>query len=251
MSVVISIRTLTELVSEVTGVAVADIRSESRLLSISRARHLAMWAAYAYPHRGPAAIGRIVDKDHSSVLYAVAKIEAEIAAGERVRHIPADVLAVVDAVDALAERMAAASISEPPDIDPLDVARIALVSPGRAATLSVAAIRAMAGYVVALAAADTDPDRPMPPASGLCEEPMPIEVPAPAAVVKAAQAVVTASRRRTEATTLREEQYLDGVVGRRVADLAAVLDEAGMPALRPQPTFKTASNAHRKESLHG
>lgn len=64
-----------EYVTRRTGIKRADIMSSSRVPAHVAARHLAMWiAARRFGYSTPA-IGLAINRDHSSVVYGIAKVE--------------------------------------------------------------------------------------------------------------------------------------------------------------------------------
>lgn len=236
----LSIATLREMVATITGVEWPLILADQRADPLVRARHLLMWAARTYTGRTLPEIGRIMHRDHTSVLYGVRKIEAEIDTGQ----VGADLAALIDAISVAIAGMDQARIGDEPDLDPLDIARSALASIRTTMHLPVEHIQVMAAYVVAMAAAALDV--PEPASTAPIErriEVVKVRPETPTPIVKAAQDVVVAHLLWVESTSIREEQHQAGVLGRRMADLSVALDAAGTPAKRPAPVFKTSSKA--------
>ena len=74
-------------VSAAKGVSAADVRGASRIYQVTLARHICCWALRHQP--APLtlqAIGEIMDgRDHSTIWYAVDRIDRMLAASERAR----------------------------------------------------------------------------------------------------------------------------------------------------------------------
>lgn len=236
----LSIATLREMVATITGVEWPLILADQRADPLVRARHLLMWAARTYSGRTLPEIGRIMHRDHTSVLYAVRKVEAEIDTGQ----VGADLAALIDAIGVAIAGMDQARLGDEPDLDPLDIARSALASIRTTMHLPVEHIQVMAAYVVAMAAAAlevTEPASAAPVERRI--EVVKVRPETPTPIVKAAQDVAIAHLLWVESTSIREEQHQAGVLGRRMADLRAALEAAGTPPKRPEPVFKTSSKA--------
>ena len=67
--------TVIKLVAARLGVPFRDIADKSRMAEIVEARHLAVWLARNVSHESLAGIGRLVARDHGSVLHAIHAIE--------------------------------------------------------------------------------------------------------------------------------------------------------------------------------
>lgn len=55
-----------------TGISIYDIRSKTRKKEVVHARYIICWLAYRYSNLSLNRIGKIIGKDHSTVLHAVA-----------------------------------------------------------------------------------------------------------------------------------------------------------------------------------
>lgn len=153
----LTVATIVECVSEVTGVPVADILSDRRAEELIRARHVAMWLArnrtgYSLPRIGRAIGGR----DHTTVLNAVARVDQALAdPGDRQTR--ATVRAAEAALDIVAAVLASGLVAAPTDLDPVDVAARALASPRAAIRLTLPEVQALARTVLV-----RDAERPEP-----------------------------------------------------------------------------------------
>jgi hypothetical protein len=68
------IRSIAAVVAAHAGLDLQELIGETRLLPVTRARHLAMWVAARKLGVGPAAIGRAFNRDHTSVSAALKAI---------------------------------------------------------------------------------------------------------------------------------------------------------------------------------
>lgn len=98
--------TLSEIVaaaSETTGVAVAEIRSKSRVPEIAFARHIAWAAARAFPAHGftCSEIGEFFGVDSSAILYAVRGIQRRATNDSSIDAAIRDTIAMVAIVQEL------------------------------------------------------------------------------------------------------------------------------------------------------
>lgn len=74
-----SVRSLTEVVSKVSGLRISDILGRSHVPDHAKARHIVSWLARRFTGSSAAAIAtHIRRKDHTAVLYGVAKVELVI-----------------------------------------------------------------------------------------------------------------------------------------------------------------------------
>lgn len=62
-------------ISEALGVSLADMRASTRKAEIVRARQAAMWALRHHTTLSYPEIGRLFDRDHTTVIHAVARID--------------------------------------------------------------------------------------------------------------------------------------------------------------------------------
>ena len=60
--------------SKITGVAIMDIMSRRRDPKIIHARHIAMFLVYELTTLSYVSIGRAMDRDHTSIMYAIKKL---------------------------------------------------------------------------------------------------------------------------------------------------------------------------------
>jgi chromosomal replication initiation ATPase DnaA len=71
------IREVIDLVVDITGVPHSDILSPKRDRVTARARQMVMWKAHKEGHSLPA-IGRVLGRDHTSVLHGVRQINRRL-----------------------------------------------------------------------------------------------------------------------------------------------------------------------------
>jgi len=64
------------------GCTVEDIMGASRRTNVMFARRKAIWLIYARGRMSKAAVGRYLNKDHTTVVYALRKYEKSLAQGE-------------------------------------------------------------------------------------------------------------------------------------------------------------------------
>ena len=144
----ITVATIVECVSEVTGIPVADILSHNTAREMVRARHVALWLAknrtdYTLPRIGRSLGGR----DHTTVMNAVARIDQALADPAE-RETRAIVEAAEAALEIVAAVLATGIVSPPADIDPVAVAGRALASPRAAIRLTLPEVQALARTVL-------------------------------------------------------------------------------------------------------
>ena len=96
MSTIPTISTIIEAVAEHFRVPVARILSPRRDIATARPRQIAMWIARTHANRELTVIGRAFDRDHTTVLSAVRRIERLIVED---REFAAKVWECVQAVD--------------------------------------------------------------------------------------------------------------------------------------------------------
>lgn len=225
----LTVASIRQVVADVTGISEADILSPRRDGPIVRARQIVMWASRTYSGRGVTAIGRLLNRDHTTVLYGAATIQAEVDGG----NVGADILQVAAAIETAAASLDIIEIADDDDIDPLDVARTVLASPRRALGLTIHRLQAMAAYVVALAAADIDAP------------------PADAEIMHAAGAVVAALSAVDAARYSRGEQAAAAALRTRLDELAAAWNGIRDKISSPQSAFKTSSKAPERSPANG
>lgn len=129
----IRVRTVQKAVCQHFGVSLIDLVSQRRPVRLVEARHVAMWLAknlteYSLPQIGAAFGGR----DHTTVLHAVRKVDAQRAADPEFASLTGDLLAGL---------MAAARIADHWDVeieaDPIVICQLVLATPRNAVSLSV------------------------------------------------------------------------------------------------------------------
>jgi chromosomal replication initiation ATPase DnaA len=82
------ISSIVDLVSEITGVEIKEIVSERRVAPATKARQIAMWLIRRYtPASYPRAGRALGDRDHTTVLHGIRRVDAVIA---RIGAPPAD-----------------------------------------------------------------------------------------------------------------------------------------------------------------
>ncbi|TPQ53059.1 hypothetical protein C2U72_00090 [Prosthecomicrobium hirschii] len=154
----VTVATIVECVSEVTGIPVADILSHNTAREIVRARHVALWLSkqrtdYTLPRIGRSLGGR----DHSTVLNAVARVDQALADPAE-RETRAIVEAAEAALEIVAAVLATGIVPPPPaDIDPVAVAGRALASPRAAIRLTLPEVQALARTVLVREAERPEP----------------------------------------------------------------------------------------------
>jgi len=74
-----------------TGVPAAGLVSQHRQAPITATRHIAGWIGVRRYHRSYPLVGRVMDRDHTTILHSVRKIDRMIA--ERGLTVPADPMA--------------------------------------------------------------------------------------------------------------------------------------------------------------
>ena len=77
-----TMRAILEEVSDHYRISIDEMKSDSRKARITFPRQVAMWRMSEELHRAYAEIGRFLNRDHTTVLHAVRKIDALIASGE-------------------------------------------------------------------------------------------------------------------------------------------------------------------------
>lgn len=231
----LSIRSVVEAVSGVTGVSADDILSPRTARRIARARQIAMYFANRYcRHLSPPEIGRRMGaRDQSTIRYGVNKIAAEV----EERGFDAT-LTAVDAVLAAAVPALEALQIDATEPDPMIVAERAMTEHG-AARVTIDEIRSMARFVLAAIVG-----------CGLIIDP-PDEDPADIGVVKTARRVVMAGREFASARYGAGERLaIDGLLA-AIADLEAAYAGEVEPIPTSHPTFKSSLNTPRKEAANG
>lgn len=231
----LSVRAVIEAVSGVTGIPYADIVGPRRMPRFVRARQVAMYFAHRYcRHLSVAEIGRRMGaRDHTTILYGVGKIEAEVAEKGMDATMQAIDLVLAPALDVV-EKL---DIAEP-DPDPLAIAERA-IDGYAVARLSYSEIRVLGEFVLHAVKAGR-----------LVADP-PDDDSANVGIIGAARRVVTASRALATARYGTGERLaLDGLLA-AIGDLGAAYAAEVGPIPAPQPTFKTALNPSRKEASHG
>lgn len=155
----ITVATIVECVSEVTGIPVADILSHNTAREMVRARHIALWLSkqrtdYTLPRIGRSLGGR----DHTTVMNAVARVDQALADPAE-RETRAIVEAAEAALEIVAAVLATGIVPPPPaDIDPVAVAGRALASPRAAIRLTLPEVQALARTVLVREAERPEPE---------------------------------------------------------------------------------------------
>lgn len=231
----LSVRAVVEAVSSVTEVSADDIISRRGARRIARARQIAMYFATRYcKHLTPPEIGRRMGaRDRTAVLYGSKKISTEVD-----EHGFDAVLTSVDAVLVPAIKALEVLSIDATEPDPMIVAERALTEHG-AARITIEEIRAMAQFVTHAVVG-----------GGLVIDTQD-EAPAGIGVVKTARRVVMAGRAFASARYgAGERSAIDGLLA-AIADLEAAYAEEVDPIPASKPTFKTTSNAPRKDAANG
>ena len=73
-----NLQNILEFISEHYGVSENSIKSKSRKDEVVKARHAYFYIAYKTSRKGLAEIGRLVNRDHTTVIHGMRKIEGEI-----------------------------------------------------------------------------------------------------------------------------------------------------------------------------
>lgn len=75
-------RTITEIVSAVSGISVEEIHGESRFSQTAKARLIVMWLSRRFAKKSYPEIGRLLGKrDHSTAIHGVRRVEKLVADG--------------------------------------------------------------------------------------------------------------------------------------------------------------------------
>lgn len=236
MSGRLSVRAVVEAVSGVTGFAPADIIGPRRQRELVRARQIAMYFTKSYcRHLSCPEIGRRMGaRDHTTILHGIRKIEAEIEQSGKDQ-----VMQAVELVLQPAQRAIELLQIDELDPDPMEIAERAMTEHG-VARITFEEIRAMASFVMAAIVGGrllVDPAEP---------EPMPIND----VLVAAARKALVASRDFQVARYGRGEGGAMDAFQATMKELHAAYVDLGY-SLASSPTFKTSSNAPRKEANHG
>jgi hypothetical protein len=236
MSGRLSVKSVLRAVSDVTGVSVRDILSPHRQQSLVRARHIAMWMARRHcSHLSyPEIARRFAGRDHTSILHGVNKIEAEIADVGMDREMEEIDLVLVSTRRA----MEGLSIDDD-ELDPLEIAGRAMTDHG-VSRITFAEIRCLAAFVIEREA-DPEPDNNQPTA--VLAVPV---LPGADALIGAARRVVRAQRDLQIARYGRGEAAATTILTAAIKELQEAYLDLAAPAV-----FNPASNAPRKETLHG
>lgn len=73
-----NLQTILEVISEYYGVSENSIKSKTRKVKSVRARQIYFYIAYKTSGKGLAEIGKLVNRDHTTVIHGIRKIEGEI-----------------------------------------------------------------------------------------------------------------------------------------------------------------------------
>jgi hypothetical protein len=234
MTARLSVMTVVETVSEVTGVSTGDILGPRRAPVYATARKIAYYLARKHcPELSFPAIGRIMGgRDHTTIMWGEGKIREEIAKGIRIP-------ALTKADEALVAARAALTMletSDGPDHDPLEIAGRAKTKRG-ASLLSLDEIQALANFAVYTVAFDRLIQEGEVDAAGL-----------PTSVGQAIRRVFAANRAAQAARFGQGEASTFAALNSAVGDLdKAYLAEVSAMA-RVRTTFNYVPKAPRKEA---
>lgn len=73
-----NLQTILEVISKYYGVSENSIKSKSRKVKSVKARHAYFYIAYKTSRKGLVEIGELVNRNHSTVIHGIRKIEGEI-----------------------------------------------------------------------------------------------------------------------------------------------------------------------------
>ena len=73
-----NLQSILQIISEYYGVSENLIKSKSRKDEVVKARHAYFYIAYKTSGKGLAEIGKLVNRDHTTVIHGIRKIEGEI-----------------------------------------------------------------------------------------------------------------------------------------------------------------------------
>lgn len=142
----VSVRLIVEVVCTRLEVTRTDLMSNRRSADIAGARHVAMWLAASLTDKSFPVIGRIMGRDHTTVIAAVSSVRARRADdgtyAARLDAIRSEVIARAETAD---RRGSPALL----DADPVAIARRILDLPRGAIRVSVEEIEALASAVLA------------------------------------------------------------------------------------------------------
>lgn len=149
----VHIRTVIDVVSRRFDVAKTAILSSRRDLTASAARHMAIWMARRTTSRTLSEIGRMFGRDHTTVMHAVAKLEAAVL-------VDADLAALAREIEIECRAVAMAAVtgllSSPVDREAFGVAQAVCDDPRAATNVSIDEIRALASAVISLSQDEAD-----------------------------------------------------------------------------------------------
>lgn len=136
----LSMRNIIEIAAQYFEVSVVEILSPRREARIVRARAVAMYAARTLLPRSYPEIGRAIgDRDHTSVMRAVAGVETAMRENEEFSKLVSEFLDLCRAATPIGQ----------PDTDPFEMAARVMKQPGLATNVSIVTIRDFAAIVSA------------------------------------------------------------------------------------------------------
>ncbi|PKR90896.1 hypothetical protein CXZ10_05995 [Pleomorphomonas diazotrophica] len=238
MSTTLSVDAVVRTVSGLTGVSRRDILSHQRPPNMVRARHMAIYLACTYcSHLSLPQIGRLMGgRDHTTIIHARNKLQRQVNdAGEWPELIKAKAL-----IEATILTLARIGISTPTDADPLEIAGRAITDHG-VARITYDEIRAMAEFIVNVVAKD----------QLIVETDDSDQVELPDTVARGVLRVIKAQKTLEDAKFGPGELSAKRALDSEIDALAALYEASFGPIPVTQPTFKTSSNAPRKEAHLG
>lgn len=142
----VSVRAIADVVCEARGIPRSLLMSYRRGAALAEARFIIMWLASRHTGKTLSDIGRILGRDHSTVMHGLATIDERRAANP-------DLAAEIDQFEArivaIAEAVQFGGPPIPPNVDAYDVAQRIIETPHGAIRVSVIDIEALAAAVIA------------------------------------------------------------------------------------------------------
>jgi len=141
----ISVRAITDIVCAARGVSRDQVTSYRRQLAASEARHIIAWIAARLTGKSYSQIGRILGRDHTTIMNSIRVVEARRAGDDAYER---DLSSLVEVCHAHAETFQRGAVPSTPDIDAVAVASRILETPRGAVRVSVLEIEAMAAAII-------------------------------------------------------------------------------------------------------
>ncbi len=233
----LSVKSIVHAVAAVTGVSPDEIYGVHRTVSTVRARHLAMYLATVYCTRlSLPAIGRLMGgRDHTTIIHARDKIAQQVEeAGDA-----EDLMEIKSILSVSQNVLSRIGMNDTPDPDPLEIAERASTDHG-VARITYDEIRVLAAFVINIVNQDK-----------LINETDDSDLQATMTLARAALRVVKRHRAFVDARFGAGEGSSLTALSSAIEMLEVLYLRDVGPIPMAQPTFKTSSNAPRKEAHLG